>query len=131
MYTRELHARFGHEWDAPGAPSSLPDFGLPLHPSPEWTLGEWAHYVLVPRSWMQLWHLWGAGKGAAGCALMPAPATASCKQSSGRGRGCEGLGGWGDWSVARLVSACACALHLDRSHWSIVEQALEEGGLLG
>lgn len=65
MYTRELHARYGHEWETP-AGSALPDFGIPLHPSSDWSVLDWAHYILVPRSWMQMWHLWGAAQNSAG-----------------------------------------------------------------
>ena len=59
MYTRELHARYGHEWGPSSSSPGLLDAGIALHPSPDWSFGQWAHYILVPRSWLQLWHLWG------------------------------------------------------------------------
>ena len=59
MYTRELNARYGHEWDT-SSNSALPDFGIALHPSVEWSLSEWLHYILVPRSWLQMAHMWSA-----------------------------------------------------------------------
>ena len=57
MYTRELHARYGYEWE--GATTS---FDPNIHPLEGWGLIDWVKYVLIPRSWLQFGQLWDNAK---------------------------------------------------------------------
>jgi hypothetical protein len=57
MYTRELHARYGYEWEG-----STVSFDPNLHPLPGWGASDWIKYLLVPRSWVQFIQLWGESR---------------------------------------------------------------------
>ena len=58
MYSRELYARYGYEWQGqPGVPATPPYvFNPTLHPSPGWGPLDWLSYVLIPRSWLEFWY---------------------------------------------------------------------------
>lgn len=59
MYTRELYARYGYMWvDETSDPGQYYKYDPTMHPSPEWTLADYASYILLPRSWIEYYRLW-------------------------------------------------------------------------
>jgi hypothetical protein len=56
MYSRELYARYGHEWQGmPGIPATAPYiYNELLHPNPDWNVLDWLAYIFIPRSWLEL-----------------------------------------------------------------------------